>query len=94
MNLYRVQLTRTVEQETSVDVIAASVEQAAISAIDQVHDGLHWNDRRYEPSSHAVEDIVRLPDPIAPELILSPAATRIGQFEAGAFARDQRKPRP
>jgi len=94
MNLYRVRMTRLVEQETNIDVIAPSVEQAAISAIDQVHDGLLWNDSRYEPSSHAVDDIVRLPDPVTPELFLSPAAKRdLGQFEAGALARDQRKPR-
>jgi hypothetical protein len=91
MNLYRVRLTRLVEQETAIDVLASSVEAAAVYAIKQVNDGLHWNDSRYEPSSHAVDDIVRLPDP--PELMLSPAATRIGQFEAGALARDQRKPR-
>jgi hypothetical protein len=109
MNHYRVRLTRLVEQETSIDVIASSVEAAAVSAIGQVHDGLHWNDSRYEPSSHAVDDIVRLPDP--PELLLEPAARRglyltdkqqiasmkaaqqVGQFEAGALARDQRKPR-
>jgi hypothetical protein len=92
MNLYRVRLTRLVEQETSIDCLASSVEAAAAYAIKQVDDGgLYWHDSRYEPSSHAVDDIVRLPDP--PELMLSPAATRIGQFEAGALAREQRKQR-
>ena len=84
MDMYRVRLTRLIEQETCIDVVAPTAELAAESALDRVHDDLVWIDSGCE-YSHAVDDIVPLADVVAADL---------GQFEAAAFARDQRLQRP
>lgn len=84
MDIYRVRLTRLIEQECCIDVVAPNMVAAANEALERVADGLAWtaNDTAH---SHAVDDIVRLADVVAADL---------GQFEAAAFARDQRLQRP